>query len=283
MSDWVRRADGRVVEVGASCSIGRGVQNNLVIEDPSVSRRHAMINRDGAGVLWLVDLGSSNGVLHNGLRIKQPAQLRQGDQIEVCGHQFDFIQGARPEAAPEVPDEAAFATLSAVRTVPTWLLVADVANSTQLNNTLPPEQVAAAIGDWFRSCQTLLRKHAAEVNKHLGDGFLAFWPSPTVAPAQVHAAIRELKGFQQTSPVGFRFVVHHGRVMVDSAVSRGEDSLLGSEVNFIFRMEKLAGALGASCMVSAVAAQQLQVPTELVSKGRHPLAGFEGDFEMFVV
>lgn len=272
-----------MVEVGASCSIGRGVQNNLVIEDPSVSRRHAMINRDGAGVLWLVDLWSSNGVLHNGLRIKQPAQLCQGDQIEVCGHQFDFIQGARPEAAPEVPDEAAFATLSAVRTVPTWLLVADVANSTQLNNTLPPEQVAAAIGDWFRSCQALLRKHAAEVNKHLGDGFLAFWPSPTVAPAQVLAAIRELKSFQQTSAVGFRFVVHHGRVMVDSAVSRGEDSLLGSEVNFIFRMEKLAGTLGASCMVSAVAAQQLQVSGELVSKGRHPLTGFEGDFEMFVV
>ena len=283
MSDWVRRADGTVVEVGASFSIGRGVQNNLVIEDPSVSRRHAMINRDGAGVLWLVDLGSSNGVLHNGLRIKQPAQLRQGDQIEVCGHQFDFIQGERPAAVPPVPDEASFATLSAVKTMPTWLLVADVANSTHLNNTLPPEQVAVAIGDWFRSCQTLLRKHSAEINKHLGDGFLAFWPSPTVSPAQVLAAIRELKSYQQASAVGFRFVVHHGRVMVDSAVSRGEDSLLGPEVNFIFRMEKLAGTLATPCLLSAVAAQQLQVPAEQVSKGRHPLAGFEGDFEMFVV
>ena len=242
-----------------------------------------MINRDGAGVLWLVDLGSSNGVLHNGLRIKQPAQLREGDQIEVCGHQFDFVQGARPEAVSQVQDETAFVTLSAVKTVPTWLLVADVANSTQLNNTLPAEQVAAAIGDWFRGCQTLLRKHAVEVNKHLGDGFLAFWPSPTVPPAQVLAAIRELKGHQQASAVGFRFVVHHGRVMVDSAVSRGEDSLLGPEVNFIFRMEKLAGALGTPCLVSAAAAQELQVPAELVSKGRHPLAGFDGDFEFFVV
>ena len=51
-----------------------------------------------------------------------------------------------------------------------------------------------------------------------------------MAPAQVLAAIRELKGYQQASAVGYRFVVHHGRVMVDSAVSRGEDSLLGPEV-----------------------------------------------------
>lgn len=241
-----------------------------------------MINRDEAGSLWLVDMGSSNGVLHNGLRIRQPVQLCDGDHIEICGHHFSFLLGDRPAEVPvPVLEDATTVTLAAVRTMPTWLLVADVVNSTHLNNTQPPDQVAAAVGDWFKACQTLLRKHSGEVNKHLGDGFLAFWPSPSAQPAQVLAAIRDLKAHQQSQPVGFRFVVHHGRVMVDSAVSRGEDSLLGPEVNFIFRMEKLAASLGELCLISGAAAEELKAPTQLVSKGRHPLAGFAGDFEFF--
>ena len=242
-----------------------------------------MINRDEAGVLWLVDMGSSNGVLHNGLRIRQPVQLQDGDHIEICGHHFSFLLGERPAAVPApVLEEATTVTLAAVRTVPTWLLVADVVNSTQLSNTMPAEQVAALIGDWFKNCQILMRKHSAEVNKHLGDGFLAFWPSPSAQPAQVLAAIRELKGLQRVPTVPFRFAIHYGRVMVDSAVSRGEDSLLGPEVNFIFRMEKLAATLGAPCLISSTAAEELKAPEELASKGRHLVGGFEGEFEFFV-
>lgn len=283
MSAWVKRADGTSVEVEGSFSFGRTLQNSLMIDDRSVSRRHAMINRDEAGALWLVDMGSSNGVLHNGLRIRQPVQLREGDHIEICGHHFSFFLGERPPAVP-VPqlEESTTVTLAAVRTIPTWLLVADVVNSTQLNKTQAAEQAAAVIGEWFKNCQILMRKHSAEVNKHLGDGFLAFWPAPATQPAEVLAAIRELKELQQVSAVPFRFAIHFGRVMVDSAVSRGEDSLLGPEVNFIFRMEKLAATLSVPCLVSGAAAEELKVPTELVSKGRHLLAGFEGGFEFFV-
>ena len=42
-------------------SIGRDEGNDVVINDPSVSRRHAELIDAGSGVYQLVDSGSSNG------------------------------------------------------------------------------------------------------------------------------------------------------------------------------------------------------------------------------
>lgn len=42
-------------------TIGRSQQNDIVIEDPSVSRRHAELRELGGGWYKLVDLGSTHG------------------------------------------------------------------------------------------------------------------------------------------------------------------------------------------------------------------------------
>lgn len=51
-------------------TIGRGVDNNLVIGEQSVSLHHATFSKT-SGRFWLTDLGSSNGTYVNGRRITE--------------------------------------------------------------------------------------------------------------------------------------------------------------------------------------------------------------------
>jgi pSer/pThr/pTyr-binding forkhead associated (FHA) protein len=60
-------------------SVGRGKSNDLVLTDSSVSREHAELIRSAAGYL-VRDLGSTNGVLVNGSRVREQP-LKAGDRI----------------------------------------------------------------------------------------------------------------------------------------------------------------------------------------------------------
>src|SRR5215210_6516256 len=79
-----------VIAVGeGSLRLGRGQASDVVLEDRSVSRRHAVITRRGGDVvLW--DDRSLNGVHVNGERVRQAA-LRDGDAIALGDVQMRFL------------------------------------------------------------------------------------------------------------------------------------------------------------------------------------------------
>jgi hypothetical protein len=60
--------------------IGRDINNDVVINDSEVSRRHARLTRQAEGYL-LEDLGSTNGTFVNGERLTRPYPLRPGETI----------------------------------------------------------------------------------------------------------------------------------------------------------------------------------------------------------
>lgn len=65
--------------------VGRGSDADLRINDPGVSRRHAMISVSGTPghlTITIEDLGSTNGVSVDGARV-QRAQLSDGSRIEI--------------------------------------------------------------------------------------------------------------------------------------------------------------------------------------------------------
>ena len=72
---------GRRVELGQEVAIGRQ-DADLVVEDPEVSRRHAVLRRSGGSVV-VEDLDSTNGTFVNGERIQGPIKLGPGDQVRV--------------------------------------------------------------------------------------------------------------------------------------------------------------------------------------------------------
>ena len=66
----------------ASASIGRKLHNDIALQDRYVSATHALvIYQDGQHLLR--DYHSTNGTLHNGIRVDQDVALRDGDEITV--------------------------------------------------------------------------------------------------------------------------------------------------------------------------------------------------------
>ena len=78
--------------------IGRAADNDVLINDLSISRWHASITLEPAGSPVLHDLKSANGVLLNGQRINEAAMLRPEDRIHLG--QFRLVVRAKDNAAP---------------------------------------------------------------------------------------------------------------------------------------------------------------------------------------
>ena len=73
-------------------TIGRSRDCAVVVEDAGVSRHHAELRPDEDG--WVVeDLGSTNGVLLNGRRIRGPQALQDGDRLELGSTELVFEVG----------------------------------------------------------------------------------------------------------------------------------------------------------------------------------------------
>ena len=53
----------------------------MVLDDTTVSRRHATITRKPGG-FELADLGSTNGTFVNGRQVRKPIAVKSGDEIK---------------------------------------------------------------------------------------------------------------------------------------------------------------------------------------------------------
>ena len=72
-------------------SIGRGEENDIMIQDLRASRKHVELKYDPSNHAWIVtDTGSANGILHN-QKVTRQATLYSGDQITVGETTFEFL------------------------------------------------------------------------------------------------------------------------------------------------------------------------------------------------
>ncbi len=91
--------------------IGRSLAADLRFDDPTVSRRHALIVRQPDGVR-LLDDRSLNGVFVNGARVEGKA-LADGDEIIVGRYRLIFVRVAQVGVA-DPPAEAGSDSLQAL-------------------------------------------------------------------------------------------------------------------------------------------------------------------------
>jgi hypothetical protein len=83
--------------------VGRGIDNDIILTDVSVSRKHMRLLCDVDGIT-LFDLGSGNGTLVNGRRVHRTS-LTNGDRIEIG----ETVLVARLPDAPELHAQATMA------------------------------------------------------------------------------------------------------------------------------------------------------------------------------
>jgi hypothetical protein len=79
---------------------GRTSDNDVVLHDHGVSRRHAIIVARG-GKHFVNDLGSANGTLFNGIPLARERELRDGDRLTIGTVEFVYTP-----LSPPPPDEA---------------------------------------------------------------------------------------------------------------------------------------------------------------------------------
>ena len=90
----VRSGGGRAGEYfspqGDRTTIGRSPDNEIFLDDVTVSRKHAVLVESG-GEIRIEDLGSLNGTFVNRKRIESPTRLESGDEVQIGKYRLSFI------------------------------------------------------------------------------------------------------------------------------------------------------------------------------------------------
>src|SRR4029077_3597640 len=217
----------------------------------------------------------------NKRRIHHPIRLNDGDQI-VIGDQTLTLR--QPVAiSKEYRTDLVQRTLREIENVPCWLVVADIRGFTPLSRSMQSEDLDVLLGSWIFTCKEIIENHHGIINKYLGDGFLAYWPDAVTSPEEIVSVISALKELQRKERPEFRFVVHSGAVATGGVASMGEESLMGGELNLIFRLEKLASSLGEPCALSEAAHTKLRELVPVRALGEFELKGFETKCAFFAL
>ncbi len=281
MAGWLDIGDRPFPLIGKSISLGRAKDNNVVFASTKVSRRHALIHAQGGGEFSLVDLGSSNGTHHNGRRVIQPVALQDGDKIQVGEQSLTF----RLEALQSVLDESnpteTQLTVREIKEMACWFLLLDIKNFVRLSTSLPTAEMAQMVGAWMAECQQMIERHGGILSKFLGDGMLIYWDKRSTDAAQVAAALQAVRAIQARRQPAFRWALHLGKAVFGAAAAPGEVSTLGQDVNFLFRLERVAAANDFSSTMSETAYTQIGSLLGASSLGSFPIKGLEGDHAVF--
>jgi pSer/pThr/pTyr-binding forkhead associated (FHA) protein len=67
----------------AALVLGRASDCDIRVDDEYVSDHHARLTRDPLGVVWIEDLGSTNGTWVNGVKVYGPTPLTRGDTLRI--------------------------------------------------------------------------------------------------------------------------------------------------------------------------------------------------------
>ena len=197
------------LEVESQVVLGRGTAD-VVIDDPEISRRHALVRVVGERVV-IDDLDSMNGTWVNGDRITDTVELRPGDVVRLGRSAFELeaepasappepVQapspvissppsGRCPECDAEVPSAARFCSYCGMSLAapvpraapvedelrPVTALFADVVGSTSLGERLQPHEVKTLIGECVTRMARVVEQLGGTVQAFMGDGIAVFF------------------------------------------------------------------------------------------------------------
>ncbi len=257
-----RVATGEVLELAPVSILGRSLECQIIVSDPRVSRRHAMIRKQEGG-FHLFDLGSFNGSYLNGARVTAVRKLNNGDIITFADHEFRYAQVGETPKPVVTAENLDGSTIAHVSHNPVIIIVSDVKGFTALSEAVEADELAQIIGSWYADCERVLSEVGATVDKFIGDCVLAYWTAvePATLRAALHAAEQLLASCERIygvrpdvfERIGRRFEVgvalHAGKVAY-GGMSRSEFTLVGDPVNVAFRFESLTRELGRSVVIS---------------------------------
>ena len=124
---------------GLPIRLGRGYDNDFILDDAHAAPAHAVIEAGADGRLVLRDLGTRNGVVYRGRR--QHSIELTGDTVIRMGHTSLRVRGADFPVPPELVDRTMHGWEGALPGLAGMLLIGMVALLTVLLNDTKPFQL----------------------------------------------------------------------------------------------------------------------------------------------
>jgi hypothetical protein len=83
--------------------IGRAPDATICLDDPRLSRYHAVIQYQRGQGFWLRDLDSTNGSFVNGEASCSPQRLQEGDRLRLGSTTIQFFEPSEARRLPGIP------------------------------------------------------------------------------------------------------------------------------------------------------------------------------------
>jgi hypothetical protein len=143
---------------GPEARIGRGYDNDVIVDDPYVAAQHLRIFRDDSGQLVAEDMGSVNGLFLDGGKSRQPRIALDGGQPIRIGHTLlrvrepnhaierERVAQPRLRLLPAVLAIVLGVTILSIDAIKVWL--SQISEPRLSSYLVPPLVLSAAVLGW---------------------------------------------------------------------------------------------------------------------------------------
>jgi adenylate cyclase len=159
---------GKEVQIEEELTIGRKDSNSLVIEENTISKRHAVIKKLD-NTYYLVDVGSTNGTFLNHKKISVPTPLENSDLIQLGNVQLVF----NTKNEEEEDDRTLLSNDEYI--VNSIVLVSDIKGYTNFSESVPINVVKKFMENWIKEITNIVKSQGGFVDNILGDCLYARW------------------------------------------------------------------------------------------------------------
>ena len=233
---------------GPVVAIGRDPASTVPLDDPTVSRNHALIRMVGREQYYLMDVGSRNGSFLNDRRVSTPKLLQSGDVIAIGSSSLIFHQDEILEQI--LPDEGlrggstVLHVGSRVRLI--TILVADIRGFTKLAESISIRDLSEVMSHWLELVEQAVEKRNGRVDKFIGDAVMAVWDDEGDPGEHVLESLRTSCEIDHlTRNLGEKYLQIATDLRVGVGINSGEaatgigadNTALGDAVNLAFRLE----------------------------------------------
>ena len=280
---------GRRIRIAERLTVGRGDDVGLVLDDPEMSRAHAVfaVTPDG---LEIQDLGSLNGTWVNGERITAPTLLAAGDGVKVGTTRIEVLSAGHRDAA--VPRSAQTPVEAKDELRPVSVLFADVVGSTPLAERLAPEDYIALIGGCVDRMCRAVEQFGGVIDAYMGDGIAAFFGFPAATEDDADRAasaalnlVEAIDAYAEEVRANWRLPEFNVRVGVNSGqvaigvvgAAERHPVALGDTLNVAARLQ--SGAEPGTIVIGGATARKLQGRFLMAPLGHLAVRGREGPVE----
>ena len=280
---------GRRIRIAERLTVGRGDDVGLVLDDPEMSRAHAVfaVTPDG---LEVQDLGSLNGTWVNGERITAPTLLAAGDAVKVGTTRIEVLSAGHRDAAVRRSAQTPVEAKDELR--PVSVLFADVVGSTPLAERLAPEDYIALIGGCVDRMCRAVEQFGGVIDAYMGDGIAAFFGFPAAteddadrAASAALSLVEAIDAYAEEVRANWRLPEFNVRVGVNSGkvaigvvgAAERHPVALGDTLNVAARLQ--SGAEPGTIVIGGATARKLQGRFLMAPLGHLAVRGREGPVE----